>query len=167
MTIPPPLNGTKTHPLSEHAYIALERLAAGPIPNGRINPSVANRLERSELATWMELPNPFKTTVAKHPTCPHLVATPEGIKVLAEYKRDGSHRLTLLGRVAHIRLQARTSGDMGRWFNSGMEDIARRIEAATFTGLAIDRQIDESQGRMYAQGQRQALQMLDEEDDNG
>jgi hypothetical protein len=45
-----PLNGTKTHPLSDHAKGVLEVLAARPLLKHLINPGVRNRLAREELA---------------------------------------------------------------------------------------------------------------------
>jgi hypothetical protein len=46
----PPLNGTKTHPLSKHAKGVLADLAKGPISSFLINPGVRNRLCRENLA---------------------------------------------------------------------------------------------------------------------
>lgn len=45
-----PLNGRKTHPLSEHALDVLESLANGRIESYRINAGVINRLMREDLA---------------------------------------------------------------------------------------------------------------------
>ena len=47
----PPLHGTKTHPLSDHARGILAQLAKGPIPAYQINPGVINRLLREDLIT--------------------------------------------------------------------------------------------------------------------
>jgi len=55
----PPLNGTKTHPLSEHAMAVLRSLLSGPIPRQRINPGVVNRLHRGRLVDSVTLPSPF------------------------------------------------------------------------------------------------------------
>lgn len=55
----PPLNGTKTHPLSEHALDELRVLARGPRPASEINPGVVNRLLRGELVELVVLPSPY------------------------------------------------------------------------------------------------------------
>jgi hypothetical protein len=47
----PPLHGTKTHPLSDHARGILAQLKRGPIPQYQINPGVINRLRREALVT--------------------------------------------------------------------------------------------------------------------
>ena len=44
-----PLNGTKTHPLSQHALGVLQRLSRYPIPRSEINPGVIDRLSREDL----------------------------------------------------------------------------------------------------------------------
>lgn len=51
-----PLNGSKTHPLCEHALGILKSLLNGPIPNYKINPGVINRLLREDLIeiVWIE-----------------------------------------------------------------------------------------------------------------
>jgi hypothetical protein len=55
-----PLNGTKTHPLSDHARRALERLARGqPIPCLEFNPGVVNRLLRGALVEVSERPSHY------------------------------------------------------------------------------------------------------------
>lgn len=46
---PPPLNGTKTHPLKEASIAALRELLNGPIVRYAINPGVINRLRREGL----------------------------------------------------------------------------------------------------------------------
>lgn len=57
-----PLNGTRTHPLTEHTREVLRSLDRdGPTPRSRINPGVVNRLEREDLAKIVRLPSPFKT----------------------------------------------------------------------------------------------------------
>lgn len=57
-----PLNGSKTHPLTEHAKEVLRELDRdGPIPRSRNNPGVANRLHREALTETVRLPSPFKT----------------------------------------------------------------------------------------------------------
>lgn len=60
--MPSPLNGTKTHPLSEHAKGVLGGiLRCGPTPSNRINPGVVNRFHREGLTETVRLPSPFKT----------------------------------------------------------------------------------------------------------
>jgi hypothetical protein len=54
-----PLNGTKTHPLSDHAKEVLRKLQNGPIPRGSLNPGVANRLEREDLVRTIWKQSPF------------------------------------------------------------------------------------------------------------
>lgn len=44
-----PLNGSKTHPPSEHALAELRDIARSPVPRLAVNPGVANRLEREDL----------------------------------------------------------------------------------------------------------------------
>jgi hypothetical protein len=61
MSAIPPLNGTKTHPLSKHALSALERLMNGPEPRQTINPGVVNRLEREALVETVMLPSPYQS----------------------------------------------------------------------------------------------------------
>jgi hypothetical protein len=50
-----PLNGTKTHPLSEHAKEVLRSLARFNLPAHRINPGVRDRLGREELIEIREI----------------------------------------------------------------------------------------------------------------
>lgn len=71
-----PLNGTKTHPLSEHAREELRNLAKNPIPTVGINPGVVNRLLRENLAEVVQLPSPFKAH--KGGNCAHLQITEAG-----------------------------------------------------------------------------------------
>jgi len=54
-------NGTKTHPLSEHALAALKRVAREPLPSSEINPGVVNRLLRDSFVEDVRLPSPFKS----------------------------------------------------------------------------------------------------------
>lgn len=44
-----PLNGKKTHPLSEHALAKLREIHKGPVPCCSVNPGVVNRLLRGAL----------------------------------------------------------------------------------------------------------------------
>ena len=80
-TMIPPLHGTKTHPLSEHALGVLRDLAQAPKPTQGINPGVVNRLQRGDLAEVVNLPSPF----ASHRSgdCPHLRITDAGRKALS------------------------------------------------------------------------------------
>ena len=72
-----------------------------------------------------------------------------------------SDKLTLLGLAHAIRSEARCSGDFGRWYSDGMCHVAGRIESAVATGASVSHAVDESQGLMYAQGQRLALSLLE------
>jgi len=57
-----PLNGTKTHPLSEHAKGELKVIASGPRPAQELNPGVKDRLLRGGLIEIVQMPSPY----AKH-----------------------------------------------------------------------------------------------------
>jgi len=54
-----PLNGTKTHPLTDFAKAALGNIAKKPVPRQEINPGVVNRLLRESLVESVELPSPY------------------------------------------------------------------------------------------------------------
>ena len=54
MTIAP-LNGIKTHPLSDHAKGVLERVKGSPVPCYLINPGVINRLQREGCVEVVEI----------------------------------------------------------------------------------------------------------------
>jgi hypothetical protein len=71
-----PLNGTRTHPLSEHARAELRALVDAPIPCAGVNPGVANRLLREGLVEIVQLPSPFKTHRGR--AIDHLRITDEG-----------------------------------------------------------------------------------------
>lgn len=75
-----PLNGTKTHPLSDHAKEELRNLCRAPIPCAGVNPGVINRLMREELAEIVSLPSPFK--VHRGGECPHLQITDKGRRAI-------------------------------------------------------------------------------------
>ncbi len=76
-----PLNGTKTHPLTEHALHALRGLnALGPRPKGTFNPGIVNRLLREELAEVVQLPSPY--SIHKGKDIPHLRITAAGLVAL-------------------------------------------------------------------------------------
>src|ERR1044072_1501777 len=55
-----PLNGTKTHPLSQHALSKLLSAARKPFPFQDLNPGVRDRLLREDLVEIVQLPSPFK-----------------------------------------------------------------------------------------------------------
>lgn len=76
-----PLNGTKTHPLSEHALAELQDIASAPVPRVAVNPGVANRLLSEALVEAVQLPNPFKAH--KGGNCEHLRITDAGRAALA------------------------------------------------------------------------------------
>jgi hypothetical protein len=61
MTLPMPLNGTKTHPLTKHALGELERIAAAPVPRQEVNPGVVDRLLREDLVEAYFAPSPYQT----------------------------------------------------------------------------------------------------------
>lgn len=71
-----PLNGLKTHPLSDHAFNALKSLDHGPRPCQDFNPGVSNRLLREELVASVFLPSPFKSH--KGAVIEHLMLTVVG-----------------------------------------------------------------------------------------
>lgn len=72
-----PLNGSKTHPLSEHAKAALKLLESGPIPPFEINPGVLNRLQRSGFIEYLQLPSPYASHKGKRIN--HVQLTQAGI----------------------------------------------------------------------------------------
>lgn len=55
-----PLNGNKTHPLTDFAKAALSQIAKKPVPRQEINPGVVNRLLQESLVELIELPSPYK-----------------------------------------------------------------------------------------------------------
>lgn len=56
-----PLNGEKTHPLSQAALDVLRKISRAPVPRCEVNPGVVNRLEREALVEEVALASPFKT----------------------------------------------------------------------------------------------------------
>lgn len=76
----PPLNGEKTHDLSEHAKGVLQMLRDGPRPRREFNPGVVNRLLRNDIVETVDLPSPYKTH--KGGNCEHLRITPFGQKLI-------------------------------------------------------------------------------------
>ena len=75
-----PLNGTKTHPLTEVAKEALREIARSPVPRTRINPGLVNRLRRGELVESVMLPSPFKTHKGRE--IEHLAISDKGRDVI-------------------------------------------------------------------------------------
>jgi hypothetical protein len=74
-----PLNGTKTHPLSQHAIGVLRELRRGPVVCQDINAGVQNRFLRDPLgalAEFVNLPSPFRTHKGK--LIPHMQITQAG-----------------------------------------------------------------------------------------
>lgn len=76
-----PLNGTKTHPLSDHAKAELADIASKPVPRQAVNPGVANRLLRESLVESVMLPSPFKTHAGE--PLQHLRITSAGMDALS------------------------------------------------------------------------------------
>lgn len=60
-----PLNGTKTHPLTDHALGVLRSLERSPSPTQTINAGVVNRLQREALAEIVDLPSPYASHKGK------------------------------------------------------------------------------------------------------
>ena len=57
-----PLDGIKTHPLSDHAWSVLRMLAHdGDMPTQLINAGVVNRLLREALVSVYLAPTPYRT----------------------------------------------------------------------------------------------------------
>jgi len=79
-----PLNGERTHPLSQHALSTLRRIAVAPVPRQEVNPGVANRLEREELVRGLQLKSPY---ASRKGTVEHLEITEAGRSALAESSR--------------------------------------------------------------------------------
>lgn len=71
-----PLNGTKIHPLSEHALSVLGSIATDPKPCSQINPGVIRRLLDEGLAETVDLPSPYATHKGR--SILHLKATEAG-----------------------------------------------------------------------------------------
>jgi hypothetical protein len=60
-----PLNGEKTHPLTDHAIGVLRELRLSPIPRFRLNPGVVNRLLRESLVEHVWASNDKSRNVTK------------------------------------------------------------------------------------------------------
>lgn len=71
-----PLNGEKTHPLSERAISALRSIEKRSTPRLGLNPGIANRLLREALVESVRLPSPYKTHGGK--LIEHLAITSAG-----------------------------------------------------------------------------------------
>jgi len=56
-----PLNGTKTHPLTDAAKTALKLLTRRALPAQEFNPGIVDRLTRGDLAEIVQMPSPYKT----------------------------------------------------------------------------------------------------------
>jgi hypothetical protein len=87
-----PLNGRLTHPLTESGWHALAQVAAAPVPRQELNPGVANRLLRGNLAAQHLLPSPYKTHKGR--PIAHLSATDFGREKLAQRAADLASRPT-------------------------------------------------------------------------
>lgn len=77
-----PLNGSKTHPLSNHAKSVLSSIANRPMVRHEVNPGVANRLLREALVESVMLPSPYKSD--KGGDREHLQITDSGLAKLNE-----------------------------------------------------------------------------------
>lgn len=61
-----PLNGTKTHPLTQASIEVLRDIARqGFVPRQKLNPGVYDRLDRENLIETAPLPSPYKTHKGK------------------------------------------------------------------------------------------------------
>ncbi len=85
-----PLNGTKTHPLSEHAWSALGGLVRGPRPAQEVNPGVINRLEREGMAERMLALSPYPSHKKINHRISWLRITLAGLSKLRERQRPRS-----------------------------------------------------------------------------
>lgn len=61
----PPLNGVKTHPLTDFAWGILTSVSWAPRPYSEINAGVIDRLTHENLVEIVDLPSPFKTHKGK------------------------------------------------------------------------------------------------------
>ena len=83
-----PLNGEKTHPLSAHAVAVLTMIAASePVPRQRLNPGVANRLERDALVEEFAAPSPFASHKGRD--IAHFRITEAGRAAIAQQRGSG------------------------------------------------------------------------------
>lgn len=81
-----PLNGSKNHPLSKHAFRALRLILSSPVPTQEINPGVVRRLIDGRLADIVNLPSPYKTHKGK--LIAHLDITEAGKSELAKNQNE-------------------------------------------------------------------------------
>lgn len=81
----PPLNGSRTHPLSEHAIRALQSLSHAPRPTQEFNAGVINRLLREALVTIEDVPSPYATGRGKR--IPFATITAAGHAALKEHSK--------------------------------------------------------------------------------
>lgn len=77
-----PLNGVKTHPLTDHARGELADIARAPKPSQSVNAGVANRLLREALVEIVMLPSPFKTHKGRNIS--YLKITDAGLTTLSQ-----------------------------------------------------------------------------------
>ncbi len=83
-----PLNGTKTHPLTQHAFDVLEALGVrGAKPSQEVNPGVVNRLMREGFVELVDKPSPYKTHKGR--SIPYLQITAAGRARLHKGVNDG------------------------------------------------------------------------------
>jgi len=75
-----PLNGTKTHPLSDFARKVLGEISESPKPRQSINPGVVNRLLIEDLVKIVQLPSPY--TKNKNKPIDFLKITKAGREIL-------------------------------------------------------------------------------------
>lgn len=80
-----PLNGEKTHPLSDHALSELRRVVQRPVPRSQINPGVIGRLLRDDLVVIELLTSPFPSHRGRKVA--HVLATRAGAARLEETRR--------------------------------------------------------------------------------
>lgn len=72
-----PLNGSKTHPLTDNAWEALDFLRRrGPQPASEINPGIRDRLSREGLAEEVWITSPYRSH--KGAKCAHYAITEVG-----------------------------------------------------------------------------------------
>jgi hypothetical protein len=77
-----PLNGAKTHPLSEHARQLLAEIANTPLAAHAVNPGVTNRLLRENAVELVSMASPFKSH--KGGKCQFLCITDIGRRIVRE-----------------------------------------------------------------------------------
>lgn len=144
-----PLNGTKTHPLSDHALFCLRCIAEYPRPKQDINPGVVNRLLRGELIEIVDLPSPFKT----HNRRPisHARITELGLSVMADKPTRGEDEIddrdptVLLDLLAKCKVALKFYRDQWSFMavgdeGDGVDDLGRLdgYEAHPLNSLKVD-----------------------------